>query len=210
MRFLFALSVVFLGLAGEANAQGNSTPWEINPTANLNTRRYISHNVRWVITYNGQGSVFLDGLSTRFSSVEPNRTVGFSLVASNGVTRSGSFTAVGNGWSGTSFDRFHLTPGNGRNGVAPSVEVTFFGVNGLGRNSTNGVFEPGSEKVDAFYWQLTPDAAWVLGSNDNSRPSIKFTGPGDQVGVVPEPSTYALMGTGLGLVALVARRRKQK
>jgi hypothetical protein len=27
--------------------------------------------------------------------------------------------------------------------------------------------------------------------------------------VVPEPSTYALLGTGLGLIGLVARRRRQ-
>lgn len=39
--------------------------------------------------------------------------------------------------------------------------------------------------------------------------NIYFPGITYEQNVVPEPGTYALMGTGLGLVALVARRRKK-
>ena len=40
--------------------------------------------------------------------------------------------------------------------------------------------------------------------------SFTLTGPGVLPGVVPEPSTYLLMVTGLGVLALVARRRTRQ
>ena len=73
------------------------------------------------------------------------------------------------------------------------------------------------------YWTsatftLDPSHAWAFTFNDGSQHAYQknifrfawAVRDGDVAALIPEPETYAMMLAGLGLIGVVARRRKQK
>lgn len=193
----FTPLLLLAAVAVPAHAQG----WSINPNATLNSSIYAANQVRWILTYNGTSSIFVDMVQTRFSSDNGgNQTVSVDLVAGS-VVRSGTFTASTN-WAGISFPVFKLDPGT-------QVQITFSGVAGLGRNATNGGLTANSEQADEFWWKINDNSPWTQGQTTNARPVLDFSGPQN---VVPEPMTVALLGSGLAMVggASLVRRRKDR
>ena len=77
-------------------------------------------------------------------------------------------------------------------------------------NIQSGVFQDGSR-----YWTATPTSDVATHSTFSFKNGLDFTDNGSvgryaiAVSAVPEPETYALLLVGLGVVSLVARRRKQ-
>lgn len=72
-----------------------------------------------------------------------------------------------------------------------------------------------SSPMEAF-GGLNPNGTWTLEMRDNASPDIGSLGSwelafeaADPTSVVPEPSTYALLGTGLLMVGGIAARRRR-
>ena len=84
--------------------------------------------------------------------------------------------------------------------------VTAFGASlGLVNGDVNGNF---SHNYFASTGGMSP--VDLFNGNTQQPLTLAFRGSITDVGVVPEPETYALMLAGLGLLGFVARRRKQR
>ncbi len=72
---------------------------------------------------------------------------------------------------------------------------------GIGRWASNGT--TGSEFTGLYFDPLNPNRAWVNIQHPNSGVDRMI-----EITAVPEPETYAMMGAGLGLMALLRGRRR--
>ena len=90
----------------------------------------------------------------------------------------------------------------------------FSGTNGslnFNFDNTEQLFTFGSGATAGSFRFSVNDASLLLSTANGAPQTIAITGQiFSQVGVIPEPETYALLMAGLGAVGFMARRRKQR
>lgn len=194
--FKTAITASILGLATSANGGYSSVIdfGEINFDKSGLELFVADKSQDVIITYLGHSAgyknrIYLDSFQTDylFSNRESRNTVNYQV-------------NLGNYNSGTNLD-FKLTATNtGKNYFL-----------GLGSNNPDGLVHAG---VDINYFN-SPNTVLVgfedlYNGGDKDFNDMLFSVSNVSVSAVPEPSTYAMMIGGLGLVGLMAARRSRK
>lgn len=208
---------------GRAEAQqGQKVPFTWNSSATVTCQNVSCTSASWTIALTGLGvDLFgtpLTSVGATFVPGAPSPTATSGPIQTPGFIRTFSITAAPA--SGVTFDPtlggqtmggylLSLTDGNrtllGQRLMTPfpSSPVTLMA--GLvGANAGTATFDFGGS---AFLGN-TADYNWT-GSNGRVYDVGSFAGLVQRTGVVPEPSTYALMVTGLAGVTMLVRRRRR-
>lgn len=87
-----------------------------------------------------------------------------------------------------------------------TANVTVAAVQGAGGT-------PGEVRADGATWHQNAFAGFAFLMRADANRTVTYINPNgwsDYVAAVPEPSSYAMMGVGLGLVGMMARRRNKR
>ena len=135
---------------------------------------------------------------------------GFNFSGSN-IINSSNISDLPTGWSLSTnknqdgFGRFEFVLDTTGSGRVPTLNFNISGLGGMTADETLGYFALNSSNnagQGSFYF-----ASHVAGFSAGSQTSAFFAG--STVAPIPEPESYSLMLTGLGLLGFIARRRKQ-
>ena len=135
---------------------------------------------------------------------------GFNFSGSN-VINSSNISGIPTGWGLSTnknqdgYGRFEFVLDTTGSGRLPTLNFSISGLGGATADETLGYFALNSTNNAGqgnFYF-----ASHVAGFSAGGQTSAFFAG--STVAPIPEPESYSLMLTGLGLLGFIARRRKQ-
>ena len=155
------------------------------------TFRSATHQLYSVTT-----SYTIDGFT--FNQTETNPFTNYASVFNNDVSLNDGVTGYDQFQTG--FTLIDFKPGYDIHGgiILRDSSATAFTSTALPRN------------LDNLSFDLTNWALWIhgAGGSELTAPSIEVYGSITNISLVPEPETYSMLLTGLGVLGFMARRRK--